>query len=228
MELAYSAARLNALDETRHLAAEFEAAADKFAMLEAEAARLDIMRVETQAMVETADDAWDDTMLAFQRRLLDLSNNSTDHELYRRYFADVPSQVTSMSYAAEIMISKDLEAELGKEANADLQAYADRMADKRRPLENALRERTRLEVESAKFANRVALAVALIDKLGRIAAANLEEIGVASDRGHNWSGRFFLAENPILDVIDSDGVDNIPGPAHAAEVSGFDHAMAED
>src|SRR5687767_9300343 len=120
LEANYTAARLNALDETRHLATDFEEAADKFALLEEEEGRLDIRRVETQAMVETADDAWDDTMMSFQRRLLDLSGNSVDAELYRRYFADLPSSVTSMSYAAEIMISKELEKHLENEESEEL------------------------------------------------------------------------------------------------------------
>ncbi len=226
LELAYTAARLNALEGTRHLAGDFEEAVDKFAMLEAESARIDLMRVETQAMVETADDAWDDTMHAFQRRLLDLSGNSTDHAMYRRYFADIPSQVTSMSYAAEILISKDLETDLGNEDNPELAEYAERLADKRRPLESALRERTRLEVEAAKFGNRVALAVALTDKLRRVAAANLEEIGAARDHDSNWSSRFFLDDNPLLDVIDGDGVGNVPAPAHAFQAAS--DAMSED
>ena len=58
LEVNYSAARLNALEETRHLAKDFEEAAEKFALLENEEASLDLQRVETQAMVEIADDAW--------------------------------------------------------------------------------------------------------------------------------------------------------------------------
>ena len=195
LEANYTAARLNALDETRHLATDFEEAADKFALLEEEEGRLDIRRVETQAMVETADDAWDDAMMSFQRRLLDLSGNSVDAELYRRYFADIPSHVTSLSYAAEIMISKDLERHLETEESEELRACADRLADKRRTLENIIQEKTRLEVDQARFYNRVALAKAILNKLRRILWASLEEVAMAKTRGSDWCARFFWAHN---------------------------------
>lgn len=205
LQVNYSAARLNALPETRDLAKDFEEAAEKFAQLEAEEARLAIQRVETQAMVEIADDAWDDTIHAFQRRLLEACGNSQDHALYRLYFAEIPSHVTTMSYAAEILISKDLEESLMHEANEDLRAFSDRLRDKRFPLEGALHERTRLEVEEARFSNRVQLAKALVNKLRRITHANLEEIASAHGRGGDWSVRYFHAVNPLLAAMDADG-----------------------
>ena len=70
LEANYTAARLNALDETRHLASDFEEAADKFALLEEEEGRLDIRRVETQAMVETAE--------RFDAAILDVSERKVD------------------------------------------------------------------------------------------------------------------------------------------------------
>lgn len=205
LEVSYSAARLNALEETRHLAKDFEDAADKLRQLEDEEARLDIQSVETRAMVETADDAWDDVMRAFQRRLLDLSGDSQDHPLYRRYFADIPSKVTSMSYAAEILISRDLEALLREEQVAELASFADRLAEKRGPLEAALHERTRLEVEVAKFQNRVGLAKQLVNKLRRLTSASLEEIAVAKGRDRAWSTRFFHGHSAQLTVEPHDG-----------------------
>lgn len=216
LELAYSAARLSALPETRHLAKDFEEAADKFALLEEEEGRLDIQRVETQAMVETADDAWDATMLSLHRRLLDMVDRNTDHELYRRYFADIPSHVTSLSYAAEILISKDLEASLSADEQDELRSYAERLESKRGPLEAALRERTRLEVEVAKFANRVALAKALGNKLRRMTAATLEELAASGDREAGWARRFFRGENGTLGSMDRDGVDNLPSESLGA------------
>lgn len=210
LELAYSAARLNALDETRGLAGEFAEAAARFEMLDQEEGRYEISKVETQAMVETADDAWDATIEAFHRRLLDLCDNNADHTLYRRYFAEIPSHVTSMSYHAEILISRDLESQLDNDDNPELSRFADRLRDKRIPLEAALRERTRLEVEMAKFANRVALAKALANKLRRITAANLDEVARTTDRDGDWGARFFRGQNKLLDLIDGDGVDNVP------------------
>lgn len=207
LEMAYTAARLNALEETRHLAGEFSETSDRIRQLEEELVQLELQRVQTQAMVEIADDDWDDVMLSFQRRLLDLSAQSVDHPLYRKYFAEIPSQVTSLSYAAEIMISKDLEGDLEKEELAELRLFADRLREKRVPLENALRERTRLEVEVAKFQNRVALAKQLSNKLRRITLANLEELAVAKDRGASWSWRFFRAYNVDIDTFDQDGAE---------------------
>jgi hypothetical protein len=207
LEANYTAARLNALDETRHLATDFEEAADKFALLEQEEGRLDIRRVETQAMVETADDAWDDTMMSFQRRLLDLSGNSVDAELYRRYFADLPSHVTSMSYAAEIMISKELEKHLEGEESEELSVFAERLGEKRRALENIIQERTRLEVDQARFANRVALAKQILNKLRRILWASLEEVAMTKNRSQDWCARFFWMHNQHVHSIDTDGLD---------------------
>ena len=215
LEMAYTAARLNALEETRHLAGDFSETADRIRQLEEEQSQLEIQRVETQAMIEIADDNWDDVMLSFQRRLLDLAGQSIDHELYRKYFAEIPSQVTSLSYAAEIMISKDLEADLEKEETPELRLFADRLREKRVPLENALRERTRLEVEIAKFQNRAALAKQISNKLRRISLANLEELAVAKDRGPAWSWRFFRAYNLDIDSFDQDGAEPVV-PANGA------------
>jgi hypothetical protein len=208
LEANYTAARLNALDDTRHLATEFEEAADKFALLEQEEGRLDIRRVETQAMVETADDAWDDAMMAFQRRLLDLSGNSVDAELYRRYFADIPSHVTSMSYAAEIMISRDLERHLETEEKEELRVFAERLGERRKGLENIIVERTRLEVDQARFSNRVALAKQILNKLRRILWASLEEVAMTKNRDHDWCARFFWMHNHQVYAMDSDGLED--------------------
>lgn len=208
LEANYTAARLKALEDTRSLAKDFEEAADKFALLEDEQARLDIRRMQTQASVETADDAWDDTMIAFQARLLEKAGNSVDAELYRRYFAEIPSQVTSLSYAAEIMISKDLEGMLEHEEIDELRAFTERLADKRQGLENILRERTRLEVDEARFANRVSLAKAILNKLRRILFASLEEVAIANGRGREWCVRFYHRDNVVLEAIDSDGVES--------------------
>lgn len=210
LEANYTAARLNALDETRHLAKDFEEAADKFALLEEEEGRLDIRKVETQAMVETADDAWDDTMMAFERRLLDLSGNSVDAELYRQYFAEIPSHVTSMSYAAEIMISKDLEKHLEMEEMDELRIFAQRLAEKREALENIIHERTRLEVDIARFQNRVALAKAILNKLRRILWAGLEEVAMAKNQNGDWCSRFFWGHNHQVTEMDMDGVEHAP------------------
>ncbi len=217
LEANYTCARLKALEETRSLARDFEEAADKFALLEEEQARLDIRRMETQASVETADDAWDDTMLAFQARLLEKSGNSVDAALYRRYFAEIPSQVTRMSYAAEIMISEDLEAVLQHEEIEELSAFAGRLGEKRKALEAILRERTRLEVDEARFANRVSLAKAILNKLRRILFASLEEVAIANGRGREWCLRFYHRENVVLDAIDADGVENMPASLPAGE-----------
>jgi hypothetical protein len=210
LEANYTAARLNALDETRHLASDFEEAADKFALLEEEEARLDTRRVETQAMVETADDAWDDAMMAFQHRLLDLSGNSVDAELYRRYFADIPSHVTSLSYAAEILISKELERQLESEEQEELCVFSERLGEKRRALENIIHERTRLEVDQARFQNRVALAKAILNKLRRILWASLEEVAMAKNRSADWCARFLWTHNQHLEAIDEDGTEPPP------------------
>src|SRR5262249_37860778 len=131
LEASYTATRLVALDDTRSLAKDFEEAADKFALLEAEEARLDVRRMEVQALVEAAADAWAAVMDAFMRRLLELSSHSQDHALYRKYFSDVPSQVTSLSYHAEIMISKDLEQALEQEEVEELRVFSGRLAEKR-------------------------------------------------------------------------------------------------
>jgi hypothetical protein len=222
LEAKYTAARLNALEETRHLAKDFEEAADKFALLEEEDARLAIQRAELQASVETADDAWDDVVHAFQRRLLELAGNSSDHELYRRYFADLPSHVTRLSYHAELMISKDLERSLAEETVEELRVFSARLKDKREPLENSLTERTRLEVDEARFQNRVSLAKAILNKLRRIGFANLEDVAIARGRGREWCGRFFHAPNAFLDSIERDGtgVDRSAPKAANGEAAG--------
>jgi hypothetical protein len=207
LEAGYSAARLGAQDDTRPLSRDFEEAADKFALLEAEEARIDVQRMETQAMVETADDAWDDTMRALQRRLLELSGNSCDHELYRKYFSDIPSQVTSLSYHAEIMISKDLERALQHEEIEELRVFSDKLHERREPLENLLLERTRLEVETARFQNRTALAKAILNKLRRVAYASLEEMALARGLSREWCVRFFHERNIYLEALEQDGTE---------------------
>ncbi len=218
LEANYTAARLNALKETRRLAKDFEEAADKFALLELEGAQLDVRRVETQAQVETADDAWDDTMMAFQRRLLELCNNSTDADLYRQYFTDIPSQVTSMSYAAEIMISKDLEKHLEVEEREELKIFAGRLAEKRGGLEAIIVERTRLEVDEARFQNRISLAKSILNKLRRVLHTSLEDLATTGDRGNDWIARFFHSHNATLDAIDNDGVEAATNGEAVAEI----------
>lgn len=211
LECRYTASRLAALEETRHLGKEFEEAGDKLALLEEEEARLDLRRMETQANVETADDAWDDTVHALQRRILELSGHSTDAALYRRYFADIPSHVTNLSYHAELMISRDLEMLLAMEEElTELKAFSDRLRAHREPLENALVERTRLEVEEARFANRVALAKQITNKLRRSTEAALTELATARGRGEDWVARFFHSRNAVLEALDRDGSPTIP------------------
>ena len=207
LQASYTAARLNALEETRHLAGDFEEAADKMAVLEHEEAQLAVRRMQTQAAVETADDAWDDVMLGFRARLLERAGHDTEAEIYRRYFADIPSNVTSLSYAAEILISKDLEAQLGHEADAELAVFAERLSDRRAGLEVIIRERTQLEVEEARFANRVALAKQVINKLRRILFASLEEVQLARGRDRAWCARFYFTHNDVLEALDQDGVE---------------------
>lgn len=205
LEASYTAARLNALEETRHLAAEFEEAADRFRLLEEEDARLALRKVDTQASVETADDGWDDTMESFRRRLMELSDNNMDAPLYRKYFADIPSHVTSLSYGAEILVSKDLERDLRDESNDELRVYAERLETKRLALEAILHERTRLEVDQARFVNRVALAKAILNKLRRVLLAGLEEVAIGRGHGREWCARFFLGHNEVLAALDADG-----------------------
>ncbi|MCA9551827.1 MAG: hypothetical protein KC933_17450 [Myxococcales bacterium] len=207
LQASYTAARLSALEETRHLADDFSEAADKMAVLEGEEAQLAVRRMQTQAAVETADDAWDDVMLAFRARLLERAAHDTEAEIYRRYFADIPSNVTSLSYAAEILISKDLEAQLAHEDDPELSAFAARLADKRAGLEAIIRERTQLEVEEARFANRVALAKQVTNKLRRILFASLEEVQIARGRDRAWCARFYFTHNDVLAALDQDGVE---------------------
>lgn len=210
LQASYTAARLNALEETRHLARDFEEAADKFALLEQEEAQLAVRRMQTQAAVETADDAWDDTMIAFRQRLLERANHDTEAEIYRRYFADIPSNVTSLSYAAEILISQDLEAQLAHEDDEELAVFAGRLADKRAGLEAIIRERTQLEVEEARFANRVQLAKQVLNKLRRVLFSSLEELQMARGRDRSWSARFYHSHNDVLAALDGDGVEAEP------------------
>ncbi|MBI2373679.1 MAG: hypothetical protein HYV07_06735 [Deltaproteobacteria bacterium] len=204
LEASYTAARLAAAAESTGLAGEHSNAAEKLAELEAEGASLDVAKTQTQAMVEIADDAWDEVALAFQRKLLELSGGSVDHELYRRYFAEIPSQLTRLSYQAEIMISKDLEEDLEGETQDELSAYGAKLEVSRHGLEAALRERTRLEVEGAKYQNRVALAKQLVNRLRRSTWSDLVEL--AGERGEPWALRFFRQENAVLDAVDADGI----------------------
>jgi hypothetical protein len=217
LQASYTAARLSALEETRHLADDFTEAADKMALLETEEAQLAVRRMQTQAAVETADDAWDDVMLAFRARLLERAGHDTEADVYRRYFADIPSNVTSLSYAAELLISKDLEAQLAHEAEPELSAFAERLADKRAGLEAIIRERTQLEVDEARFANRVALAKQVINKLRRILFASLEEVQIARGRDRSWCARFYFSHNDVLAALDQDGAE-----AEVSEVEVFE------
>lgn len=212
LEAHYTACRLKALEETRDLAGDFDEATDKLARLEQEDAAFALRRMETQAAVETADDEWDDTMVAFRNRLLEAAGHSTDAELYRRYFADIPSHVTSLSYAAEILISKELETSLRHEALAELSSFADRLQNKRFALEKIIEERTRLEVEEARFANRVELAKQILNHLRRVLAASLQEVAKTHHRDDEWVARFFYRHNATLAESDQDGVEATPPP----------------
>lgn len=191
LEVSYTASRLAALPETRPLAQDLEEAAQKLKQLEDEEARLDLARVQSEANVETADDAWDDMIHVFERRLLELSGHDTDAPLYRKHFADVPTHVTSLSFHAEILISKALEAALAKEELSELAAFADRLRERREPLESALLERTLIEVDEARFHNRVALAKEIANRLRRTTFTELERIATMRGRGQEWCARFF-------------------------------------
>jgi hypothetical protein len=204
MEASYTAGRLGAGTDTRHLAAPFEEAAEKFRLLEEEEARLDLLRVSTQVAVETADDAWDDAMMAFHRRLLESCDNDVDADLYRNYFADIPSHVTKLSYAAEIMISVDLERALTDEEDPNLAAFAHQLSHRRSQLEQVIREQTRLEVDEARFVNRVSLAKAILNKLRRVLFASLEELALSRGRSREWCARFFMAHEQVRATLDAD------------------------
>ncbi len=210
LEARYTTVRLSAHPETQELAEPFSEAHDKLALLEEEQAEVDVRRVESKARVELADDAWDDTVHAFQRRLLELADHDVDSELYRGYFADIPSQVTSMSYAAEILISKELEARLAVDPQPELSAFAERLEQRRLALEAAVQERTRLEVEEAKLDNRVTMAKAILNRLRRILFARLDEMARARGFGSQWCLRFFSGENPDIEALDFDGVESRP------------------
>lgn len=191
MEARYTAARLSASPETRALAKDFEEAHDKLALLEEEESALAMQSVEAQAAVEMADEAWDDTILGFQRRLLELVDQDVDAELYRNYFAEIPSHVTSLSYQAEILISKALEGRLSTEPEAELASFADRLESKRLALESAMHAQVVHEVEEARFANRAAMAKAVVNKLRRLSFASLEETARSRGQGLAWCARFF-------------------------------------
>lgn len=207
LEASYTSARLEVLEETRALAADFQEAADKFALLEQEESQLGLRRMRTQAQVETADDAWDDTIIAFRNRLMEIVEGDTEAELYRQYFTDIPSHVTSLSYAAEILISKELEAKLTAEEDSRLAEFGPRLEEKREQLEAIIKERTHLEVEEARFSNRVDLAKQILGKLQRVLVANLDEIRNTRQRDEAWVNRFFFSHNVTLEDSDYDGAE---------------------
>lgn len=66
-------------------------------------------------------------------------------------------------------------------------------------------ERTHLEVEEARFANRVQLAKQVLNKLRRALLASLEEIQIARGRDTEWCARFFYAHNEVFAALDGDG-----------------------
>lgn len=207
LEAVYTVARLRVLPETRHLAGDLREAAETLAKLEVEAADLAVRKMEGQAAVEMADDAWDDTMLAFRHRLLEQSGNSTDSDLYRRYFSEIPSQVTSMSYLAEIMISKELESALDQEVDPELQVFAERLAEKREDLEKQIKQHTALEVEEARFINRVSLAKSIVNRLRRLLFMQLREMAETDERDEAWVERFFYQSNDDIDALDLGATD---------------------
>ncbi|MBK8014689.1 MAG: hypothetical protein IPK13_25470 [Deltaproteobacteria bacterium] len=200
----YTASRMNAYRDAQPLAHEFEEASEKFALLEAEAGQIAVAKADASARVAGADDAWDETMLSFRAHLLQLSGYSVDAPLYRRYFADIPSHVTSLSFAAEIMISRELEAALGlaDEARDSLIAFADMLRTKREKLESAIREQTRVEVMEARFLNRVALAQVILNDLRQRAHSTLVEIASRTSRPAGWAARFFELMPPDESVED--------------------------
>ncbi len=204
LEASYTAARLSASEETRHLAREFSEAADRIRSLEEELVRLDARRVETQASLESADDAWDDEMQAFRRRLLELCENDVDAELYRKYFADIPSSVTELSYGAEIMISKELEQAVADEAHPDVASLGPRLAERRSALEAVLQEALQVVVDEARYLNRVSMAKSIVNKLRRIAVASLEEIAMSRRHPRLWAARFFLDHEALAVSLDED------------------------
>lgn len=210
LEASYTAARLNASEDTRPHAAEFEEAAERFRLLDEEESRLALRKVDTQASIEAADDAWDDTVHGFRRRLLELSNNSVDAPLYRTYFADIPSHVTSLSHAAEIMISKDLERALRDEPNESLRLFSEQLETQRLALEAILHERTRVEVDEARFANRVSLAKSILNKLRRVLWAELEELALHRGVGREWCARFFLGHQDAVSPAEAEAVEDVP------------------
>lgn len=200
VEVRYTATRLKALPETRGLAAEFDEAHDRLVRLEDEEGQLAGRSIEVQAAVEIADDGWDDAMLGFQRRLLDLVEQDVDAPLYREYFADIPSHVTSLSYGAEVMISKELEARLAADERSELREVGERLAARRATLESSMLERTRLEVDEARFLNRSMMAKAITNKLRRVLFARLEELARARGLPRAWCLRFFHTENLHLGI----------------------------
>ncbi|MEM6370680.1 MAG: hypothetical protein AAF851_20500 [Myxococcota bacterium] len=210
LEASYTAARLSATEDTEHLAREFSEAADRIRLLEEELVRLDARKVQTQAALESADDAWDDEMQGFRRRLLELCDNDVDAELFRRYFADVPSSVTELSYGAEVMISLELEESVAADGHPDLSALIPRLAEKRGALEVILKEALRVEVDEARYVNRVAMAKAIVNKLRRVAVASLEEIAMSRRHSRLWTARFFLDHQELAtslrdeDLLDPD------------------------
>ncbi|MGF1510611.1 MAG: hypothetical protein ACFB9M_14020 [Myxococcota bacterium] len=218
MEASYTAARLAVGEETRPLARDFEEAAEKFRLLEEEEARLDLTRVQVQASLEAADDAWDDAMMSFRRRLLEACENDVDADLYRKYFADIPSHVTSLSYAAEQLISAELERALRDEEDPSLEAFAPALEAKRIDLERNVREQTRLEVDEARFVNRVAMAKAILNKLRRVLFASLEEIALARGRGREWCARFFLVHQHIQETVEGENEDPLLLPEGPAQL----------
>lgn len=205
LEASYTAARLNAIEGTRHLARPFEEAADKLRQLEEEEARLEFREVDIRASLETADDEWDDVVVAFRRRLLELANNDVDAPIYRQYFADIPSHATELGYAAEILISKELEAAIASDRHADLAAFGHRLEEKRLRLEAIVHERARFEVDAARFENRVALAKSILAKLRRVLFAQLEELALDRGLGREWCARFYLHHEEILEALEADG-----------------------
>lgn len=209
LEASYTAARLSGNDETRHLAQAFTEAADRIRLLEEELVRLDARKVQTQASLESADDAWDDEVQGFRRRLLELCENDVDAELYRKYFADIPSHVTELSYAAEVMISQELEHVLTEDGHPELSAWAPRLAERRVALEAISKEAVQVEVDEARFVNRVAMAKSIVNKLRRVAVASLEEIAMSRRHPRLWAARFFLDHQELATSLsDEDGFDH--------------------
>jgi hypothetical protein len=220
IEAAYTASRLSADPDVRVLAIDFKDAESKFALLEQEATQLAAREGAMQGLVESADDAWDDEIRAFHDGLLTASDGSVDHPRYRSYFADVPSGVTHLSYAAELLVSRELEKRLSEEPLERLRSFEASLRAKREVLEKALHEQTVLEVTRARFENRAALGKSLLNRLRAETLASLQATASAKNYGPDWCYRFFRGIGQLghQTVIDPSPRRRSPGDTERPEL----------